>query len=213
MAADLPSWVTKGTLSDASYFYVVCSHDGIDPEDVRQVAENKCLASAAKLGGVTVTIQQKTVQSLTGADSSEVAEIEPLKKSVNCEWTDQFLEKIGSGFRVWLRCKVKRNSVTLVPTQPGTQELPDPLVSTRPPMYKRAILHLTTVPQADKILVGGQNGTRVLEVQSNVVSIELKEGDEYVLAKKQKYKDVRIDLKEWKHGDSFGQTLYLQPEM
>jgi hypothetical protein len=212
-AAELPAWITGGATADSSYLYVVCSHDGLDPEDVRQVAESKCLASAAKLGGVTVTLHQKTVQSLTGADSSEVAEIEPLKKDIDCEWTNRFLERVGNGFRVWLRCRVKRGAVTFAPTHSGTQESPGPLTSSRPSAYKRAVLNLTTVPEADRILVGGQNGVRVLEVQSNMTSIELKEGDEYIVAEKQKYKDSRFDLKEWKHGDSLGQTLYLQPEM
>ncbi|MCX6123583.1 MAG: hypothetical protein NTV34_02360, partial [Proteobacteria bacterium] len=68
LASSTPSWIRGGSLSDSAHSYLVCSHDGIDPEEVKQVAESKCLASAAKLGVVTVVIREKTVQSLTGAD-------------------------------------------------------------------------------------------------------------------------------------------------
>src|ERR1035437_6245907 len=110
-APEVPQWISSSKLSDTTYFYVICSHDGLDPEEVKQIAESKCLASAAKLGEVTLTVRQKTIQSLTGADSTEVAEIQPLTKNISCEWTDRYIEKIENGFRVWLRCRIPRKSV------------------------------------------------------------------------------------------------------
>lgn len=72
---------------------------------------------------------------------------------------------------------------------------------------------VTTVPQADRILVTGDAGERVIEVTSNVVRVELHEGDTKVVARKQKYKDAAFELNPWKHGDSLAQTLYLEQEM
>jgi hypothetical protein len=215
-AADLPNWVTKGPTMDSSYHYVVCSHDGLDPEDVKQLAESKCLASAAKLGGVTVKITQKTVQSLTGADASEVAEIQPLERNVNCEWTERYLEKVGQGFRVWLRCRVKKSSLLQSSNKPisGSPTESSPIMpSATTRKYQRGILMLTMVPQADRILVTGDAGERVIEVNSNVMRVELHEGDTKVSAKKQRYKEASFELKSWKHGDSISQTLYLEQEM
>jgi hypothetical protein len=213
----VPSWISLGPVTDNQYQYVICSHDGLDPEDVKQVAEAKCLASAAKLGGVTVLITQKTVQSLMGADSSEVAEIQPLKRDVKCDWTDRYLEKIGEGFRVWLRCRVSRQALTNKENVLGGPTVPagsrSSASSSAAIKYKRGILSLTMVPQADRAIVIGKNGERVIEVASNVVTIELKEGDEYVVLRKHKYKDARQELKKWKHGDSLNHTVYLEQEM
>lgn len=216
VANDLPRWITQTSMSDSQFYYLTCSHDGLDPEDVRQIAENKCLASAAKLGGVEVTISQKTVQSLTGSDSSEVAEIQPLHRNISCEWTDRYLEKVGQGFRVWLRCRVSRQLVAQMNTNKSNDSLngtPTKISKASISGYKRAIMTITTVPQSDRILVGGENGERVVEVSSNVVKVELKEGDEYILVKKQKFKDLRRNIAPWKHGDTVSQTFYLEEEL
>ncbi len=201
---------------DSTYHYVVCSHDGLDPEDVKQVAESKCLASAAKLGGVTVKITQKTVQSLTGADASEVAEIQPLERNISCEWTDRYLEKVGQGYRVWLRCRVKKTAVK-VPSSSLSSGLSQGSIPSVPlsssSAYKRGVLILTMVPQADRLLVIGSGGERVVEVSSNVVRVDLHEGDTQLIVRKQKYKDAAFELKPWKHGDSVAKTIYLEQEL
>ena len=216
VADELPSWVARGPTMDSIYHYVVCSHDGLDPEDVKQVAESKCLAGAAKLGGVTVKVNVKTVQSLTGADASEVAEIQPLTRNVKCEWTDRYLEKVGQGYRVWLRCRVKKSAVISVSEQ-LTSDLsdgsPSSVSKSTSSAYKRAILTITTVPQVDRILVTGDAGERVIEVTSNVTRVELHEGDTKVVARKHKYRDASFELKTWRHGDALAQTLYLEQEM
>lgn len=215
-AITLPTWVTAGPTMDSTYHYVVCSHDGMDPEDVKQVAESKCLASAAKLGGVTVKVNVKTVQSLTGADASEVAEIQPLVRDIRCEWTERFLEKVGEGYRVWLRCRIKKSEVTLALKQmkPGSSiEASTHKPSSISGAYKRAILTVTMVPQADKLIVVGTSGERVIEVTSNVVRVELHEGDTKVIARKHKYRELGFEIKPWKHGDALAQTIYLEQEM
>jgi hypothetical protein len=216
VAADLPKWATQGLTMDGTYHFVVCSADGLDPEDVKQVAESKCLASAAKLGGVTVKVNEKSVQSLTGADASEVAEILPLTKDVNCEWTDRYLERVGQGFRVWLRCRVKKSAIF-----PADQKSIDGRPIGKSPgapnatlkKFKRAIMTVTTVPTVDRILVIGDGGERVIEVTSNVVRVELNEGDTRLVAKKQKYHDALFDLPRWKHGDSISKTIYMEQEL
>jgi hypothetical protein len=211
LANSTPSWIGGGSLSDATYSYVICSHDGIDPEEVKQVAESKCLASAAKLGGVTVTIREKTVQSLTGADSSEVAEITPLRRDIRCEWTDRYMERVGEGFRVWLRCKVKKGEIRSETSASVDASLPvagiDSRLAKEP--YKRGLLVVTTTPKADRILVSGARGERVIEVISNVMRIEIREGDDSIVVKKQGFKDARKVVPEWSHGHSVSITLFL----
>lgn len=216
LAAELPNWITHGATIDSSFHYVICSHDGLDPEDVKQIAESKCLASAAKLGGVVVKVNQKTVQSLTGADASEVTEIQPLEKQVKCEWTDRFLEKVGQGFRVWLQCRVKKTSIVKVsvPSKSKTTADPtltNPISSSR--QYKRAILTLAMAPQADRIVVIGDAGERIIEVTSNLTNVELHEGDLKIRVKKHLYKDSEFTLKQWKHGDKISKSVFFEKEI
>ncbi len=187
--SDLPSWIIKGPVSDTSFHYVVCSHDGIDPEEARQIAESKCFTSAAKLGGVNVTLTQKTVQSLTGSDSSEVAEIQPLEAKVKCEWTDRFLEKIKDGFRVWLRCKVARVPVLQKPYS-ETKNAIDKVAS----KHIAGTIILTTIPKADRIIVIGVSGERVIEPTSNVAIVMISNLDQKIEIRKTGYKSMTFDL-------------------
>lgn len=208
-AESTPSWVTKGPVSDSTFHYVICSHDGIDPEEARQIAESKCLASAAKLGGVNVKLSQKTVQSLTGTDSSEVAEIQPLQINIKCEWTDRFLKKIMDGFRVWLRCKVLKSSISMQMSYPETKNA----VDIQPSKRVEATLVLTTVPQADQITVAGLGGERVVEPTSNVVSIIISNLDQKIEVKKTGYKNGVINLpKDFTQGSKFQRDALLEKE-
>ncbi|HND85806.1 MAG TPA: hypothetical protein PLU50_08375, partial [Pseudobdellovibrionaceae bacterium] len=159
-----PRWITEASLSDSNYHYIICSHDGLDPEDVKQIAENKCLASAAKLGTVEVKVTQKTVQSLTGSDSAEVAEIKPLDRELSCEWLNRYIEKVESGFRVWLRCRISKKSVgefsskeTSKLTEPNDQK-----EKTNSLKHKRAILNLATVPTAERLIILSDDGERAV---------------------------------------------------
>lgn len=205
----MPAWIFKGPMSDAVFHYVVCSHDGFDPEEARQIAESKCLASAAKLGGVNVKLTQKTVQSLTGSDSSEIAEIQPLEAKIKCEWTDRFLEKIKDGFRIWLRCKVLKSSISTQVPNPETKDA----VDIQPSKRVEATLVLTTVPQADRVIVIGLAGERVVEPTSNVVSIIVSNLDQKVEVKKTGYKNSVINLpKDFARGSNFQRDVVLEKE-
>lgn len=205
-SSDLPSWIIKGPVSDKSFHYVVCSHDGIDPEEARQIAESKCLASAAKLGGVSVRLTQKTVQSLTGSDASEVAEIQPIEVKVKCDWIDRFLENIKDGFRVWLRCKVARGSVSRGAPQPQAEN-----ASLTKRKYAEATLTLSTVPKADRIIVIGVKGERVIEPNSNVVSILISNLDQKVEIKCVGYISTIIELpKDFPHGTKIHRNAVLR---
>lgn len=188
-AGTTSSWIVNGPMSDSSFHYVVCSHDGIDPEEARQVAESKCLASAAKLGGVNVRLTQKTVQSLTGTDASEVAEIQPIETKIKCEWTNRFLEKIKDGFRVWLRCKVSKASASSTTRQESFEEISE---DQRP--RSEATLTLTTVPRVDRIVVIGLAGERVVEPTSNVVNMTISNLDRKVEVKRAGFKNLTIEL-------------------
>lgn len=206
-AETIPPWIIKGPVSDSTFQYVVCSHDGIDPEEARQIAESKCLASAVKLGGVNVKLSQKTVQSLTGSDSSEVAEIQPLEAKVKCEWTDRFLEKIKDGFRVWLRCKVLKSSISMQVPYPETKDA----VEAGPVKHVEATLILTTMPQADRITVIGVGGERVVEPISNVVNIKISNLDQKIEVTKVGYKKATTELpKDFSHGSKIQKDVVLE---
>lgn len=187
---DLPSWIVKGPMSDSSYHYVVCSHDGIDPEEARQIAESKCLASAAKLGGVNVRLTQKTIQSLTGSDSSEIAEIQPLTGTVRCEWIDRFLEQIKEGFRIWLRCRVHLETTGLK----SEDFEPKGAVFTNRNSHFEATMILSMVPKADRIIVRGLSGERVIEPNSNLIVLVISNLDQELELKKSGYEDVKVKL-------------------
>src|SRR6185312_7129307 len=149
--AELPQWVTSGTPPDAAHAYVVCSAEGLDPQNIQQIAENNCLASAAKLPGVTVTIKQKTVQSLSGVDSNEVAQITPLQATVKCEWTHRHLESIGTAFRLFLECQVDKKSLSVHSLK--SEEQVDQSRSSAGPA--NALLTVATTPRADVIAISG----------------------------------------------------------
>ncbi|MFP5492667.1 MAG: hypothetical protein ACLGG0_14275 [Bacteriovoracia bacterium] len=199
----------KGPVSDNSFHYVVCSHDGIDPEESRQIAESKCLVSAAKLGGVKVKITQKTVQSLTGSDSSEVAEIQPLEVNIKCEWTDRFLEKIKDGFRVWLRCKVAKSSLTTSILSTKNNDHATNKMANR----VEATLLISTVPKADRIIIVGEGGERVIEPISNVVTTMVSSYDYKIEVTKHGYKRAIIEIPtNLKHGEKIQRTAVLEKD-
>lgn len=205
----MPSWITKGPVSDSTFHYIICSHDGIDPEEARQVAESKCLASAAKLGGVHVKLTQKTVQSLTGSDSSEVAEIQPLEANIKCDWTDRYLEKIKDGFRVWLRCKVPK-TVTLKSLPESESKNIDSAKQTK---YAEATLVLSTVPKVDRVIIIGDTGERVIEPSSNVVMTKITNLDHKIEVVKSGYKRATVLLPSpLNHGDKIQRDAILEKE-
>lgn len=212
LGAELPTWVSDTKLSDRDFHYIVCSQDSVDPNEAKDIAESKCLASAAKLDGVTVTVKEKTIQSMTGADSSEVTEISPLTRNVKCEWTNRFIEKVGDGFRVWLRCRVRKTQSESPVANQISQVSEDQNKVLPKEKYKRAKLSITSVPQADRVIVSGQRGERVIEIKSKTLSIELREGDEEIVVKKHGFLDWIKALPQWKHGDVLTDFAVLRKE-
>jgi hypothetical protein len=211
--AALPEWVTNTSTEDSEYHYVVCSHDGLDPEYTKQLAENKCLSSAAKLGGVTLSIKQKTIDSASGVDSSEEATVTPFTQNTKCEFTKRFLQEISQGFRVWLLCRVKKSETSLLKRLDKT-EPKEPELSVSITKYKKATIIITSVPPAEKIIVDGDRGARVIDVKKNPYLIELREGDKKITVKKHKYRDGEIVLdSEWENGSTMSKTLILDQEI
>jgi hypothetical protein len=206
-ADDLPRWVKQGSLSDSKINYIVCSHDGIDPDEARQIAESKCLSSAAKVDGVNIKLTQKTVQSLTGSDSSEVAEIQPLEANVKCEWTDRYLEKIKDGYRVWLRCKIIKFILNTTNNKfEGVQnnfKSKDKLL--------RGTLLITTIPKADRLIIIGNNGQRVIEASSNLSILDITNADHSIQVNKIGYESNIFELPTMiKSGEKIQKTVVLQ---
>ena len=53
----------------------------------------------------------------------------------------------------------------------------------------------------------------MIEVLSNVMSVEVKEGDQTVEVKKLGHKSHKLKLPDFKHGESIGLTVYLEEEL
>jgi|GEM_PF-7118412 len=209
----LPVWISDSKLEDGSYNFVTCSHDDLDPDLAAQTAQGKCLAKAAQLRGVTLIVRGKTVQSLSGSDSGETAEMQPIQATVRCEFTDRFMQQLASGgFRIWLRCRAKKSEFA------ERRELELPAGGTKGTssaavQYKRASILVTSVPQAEKIIVAGDRGERVIDVETNPQSIELREGDTSFTLRLRKFKDAQFDLSNWGHGEVLNsKTIYMEQE-
>ncbi len=200
LGAGLPTWVTSGATSNSGSYFVICSADALDPQEAEELAQSRCLASAAKLSGVTVQIHSKTVESVTGNDSSEVAEIQPIHRPVQCLWTNRYLESQGTGFRVWLRCSVSKRSVESMKNQtaPGNGDQDS---NASLPAFKKAIVVAISVPPAELYSVGGDRGERIINTSSNPTNLEIKEGDQWIVAKRHGYHDNKVLLNPWQNGD------------
>lgn len=206
-AGKLPEWVTAGSTKDSKGgSLIICSQEALDPEQARQLAENRCLVSAAKLNGVVIKIQDRVVTSLSGSDSNESAEMKPVVANVKCDWTRRFLEPLEAGYRVWLECRVARSE----DVSSTTVDNPSPPRSSLP--YARGILTLSTLPQPDVIIISGVNGERAVDVTSNAQVIEVREGEREVILRKLKYKELRAPIPTFRHGDVLPMSLTLQRE-
>jgi hypothetical protein len=208
--ASLPSWITNGKTSDQTFYYVNCSHDSLEPELATQMAEDQCLVSAAKLGGVTVTVHEKTVESLTGADSNQTSEMQPITKKVRCEFTQRYLQPIGTSFRVWLQCRVNKASVNSVEASSAMLPTDQP---TKKLEHMRASLTVVSSPPADVIVIKGAGGERAINGNGSATQlIELHEGDSGITVKKQGYKDAYQRFRVWKNGSLLNTTFLFQNE-
>lgn len=203
---ELPKWITSGSAPDTEYAYVVCSAEGLDPQNIQQTAENNCMASAAKLQGVKVTVSEKTVQGVAGVDSSKVAQIAPIQSIVKCEWSHRYLESIGTSFRLWLECRIERKSVSM--QQLNSEE--KVIKNQSSVAHAKALITLVTVPRADVIAILGDDGERVINPTSNSSIIEIHSGDEAIEIRKIGYKSQKKPLPNFVQGDSL--TLSFQLE-
>lgn len=203
----LPGWI----VSQSSNSLVVCSAEGIDPQQLQELSEAKCLASAAKSKGVDLLLKQKTLQSLSGSDSGEVMEVSPINGRVRCDFKYRHLEELRSGgFRLWLGC-VPGSIEVMHQAEVGLEgsHTPDPAKIG----YKRGTLRLTCSPAPDKIIVGGSRGERVAEGGSTLTTVELREGDEWIDVRKQRYHSRRLLVGAWEHGGSLSEAILLEPEI
>jgi hypothetical protein len=209
LGAGLPVWVTRGPTSDGSFYFVICSADALDPQEAEQLAQSRCLAGAAKLSGVIVQIHSKTVESITGNDSSEVAEIQPINRPVQCLWTNRYLEQQGTGFRVWLRCSVSKKAVANAKDQTEPSEVDrDDKVSL--PSFKKGIVIAISAPPSELYAIGGDRGERIINPIGNPTNLEIKEGDLWIVAKKHGYHDNKIMLSPWQNGDVLNLNFQLE---
>lgn len=205
--AELPAWVKSGSASIDGHPVVLCSHEALDPQQAQEIAESKCLASAARANGVTVTVHIRTVQSLSGSDASETASIKPINALVKCSWTNRYLEELNTGYRVWLQCKIEsiETNESRSPRSPAATNVKPAALP-----YKRGILYVTTVPKADKIIVlNKESGERVIDPSSNAGRIELREGDTAFTVRKSGYLDNTQQIPFWSHGKTVTVTVEL----
>jgi hypothetical protein len=204
----LPDWVVG---LEPTPNAVICSHEHMDPQKALELAEASCLASAAKLGGVSIKVDSSTADSLTGADSSELIESQALSDSATCIWTRRFLEVQENGrYRQWLECRYERRvgkSLVEPENRTSSPEV-DPIFQSTASSMK-AIVYLTTIPPADSIRIGGGVLVRVINPFSNPEAIQLRSGDKWIEVRRHRFAPVRLDLGEWDDGQIFSVALML----
>lgn len=213
-AMDLPLWITDTSLGDSENGYTICSHESLDPEKAKILAEDKCLSSALKGLGVELNVKSKTVQSLTGSDSSEVVEATSIKKKIKCDWMNQFIEKVDNSYRVWLKCKYSKK-VFVNEGIGGSGDIKQNEDVIKPKAAEsNSVLSIFTAPIADKIIIKNlDSGERVLESPIQKMTIDLKAGDQQVILKKLSYKNYIIEVSEAKDGDIIVKSVIFEKEI
>lgn len=192
-ASDLPIWIRQGELSGQGSSYVICSHEAIDPEKARAIAEDKCLESAVKSEGVEFVLDSKTILTTVDSEQSDIYEVSPLNTKVKCQWTHHFLEKLDHSFRVWLRCRVTLLDKLKVINKSQTEG------SRAIKSASGGSLRISVVPRPDFIQVyNATKGIRHVQVSGNDLLVELKSGDVKLLLRKIGYRDFVVDLSEFK---------------
>lgn len=106
-----PSWISYQKLSDEKYHYVVCSNDNENPERAKKMAELECLANIMKLSGSRTTSSEQIELSLNENRYESKVTSEGVEGNVRCEFTDMFTQSLESGYRVWLKCKIKKEDL------------------------------------------------------------------------------------------------------
>ena len=84
-------------------------------------------------------------------------------------------------------------------------------IKERASKHAEGTIILTTVPQADRVIVIGSGGERVLEPTSNVVSILFSSTDQKSEIKKAGYKKAIVDLPvDISHGSKIQKDIVLE---
>lgn len=107
----LPVWISNQKLSDEKYRYVVCSNDNENPERAKKRAELECLANIMKLSGSRTISSEKMELNLNENVYESKITSEGVEGNVRCEFTDMFTQNLESGYRVWLKCKIKKKEL------------------------------------------------------------------------------------------------------
>lgn len=213
-AQELPKWITDTSLGDSDTGYVVCSHESLDPEKAKILAEDKCLSSALKGLGVELDVKSKTVQSLTGADASESVETTSLRKTIKCDWQNQFIERNKDSYRVWLKCKYSKKPMVSTASILNHKEEPEEIKIKPKGAQSNSTVNVFTAPVADKILIkNAHSGERVIESPEQNMTIDLKAGDEQVILKKLSYKNYVIEVKDAKDGDVVVKSIIFEKDI
>jgi hypothetical protein len=185
----------------------------MDPEKAKQIAEDKCLLSAAKSLGVHLKVESKSVQTLNGADQSESIQTSPIVGQIKCGWEKLFTEKLKDSFRVWLKCKIIKTDIetkidNTALTSNQNIDIPKSTAD------GNSVIRLLIAPLPDRILIENISlGTRIIERPEQNKVIEIKKGDLNLIIKKQSYKDYVIDLNDNKDGSSTVKTVTMLKEI
>lgn len=213
-AQELPRWITDTSLDDGEHGYVICSHESLDPEKAKILAEDKCLSSALKGLGVELDVKSKTVQSLTGSDASEIVETTSLKKTIKCDWQNQYIERNKDSYRVWLKCKYSKNPKNSTSSTLGQKEPVEEIKIKYYGAQSNATINIFTAPVADKILIKNvHSGERVFESPTQNMTIDLKAGDDQVILEKLAYKNYIINIKDAKDGDVIVKSIIFEKDI
>jgi hypothetical protein len=209
----LPDWIVNPVLDEGKYGSVICSHEALDPEKAKQLAEDKCYLAAARSQGVSIKVNSRSTQTLTASEVSESVESLPVVKFVKCNWQNQFIERSNGSYRVWLKCQYSKEA-------PRTDQKFQPEEFKAPERAKtmgassNSIIRLLMVPKAEVILI--QNDTlpeRVFRDIEQNMAIDIRKGDRSVIIKHHLYRDYVVDLSKLEDGEISTMTIYLEKEL
>jgi hypothetical protein len=213
-SVELPDWITNPVLDEGKYGNIICSQEALDPDKARQLAEDKCYLGAARAQGVDLKVTSRSTQTLIASEVSESVESVPIVKFVKCDWQKQFIERNNGSYRVWLKCRYLKESIS--PERTGNiEQFKPPFQNTTKGAKANSVVRLLMIPKPEVILVQNYNlPERVIRDQIDQnIAIDLRKGDKSIIIKHHLYRDYILDVSALRDGEILSKTIYLEKEL
>ena len=111
---EIPNWITYTQREDTNNHYIVCSSESENPEEARKKAELECLSSIFKIKGIPLITSESMNISLEDKIFNGTTTTDKIKGVVGCDFTDQFIEKKESIYRIWLKCRISKQKLNQI---------------------------------------------------------------------------------------------------